>query len=89
MNAYRISVWKSVTHNGEFSHNLAREELIHARNAAEAEGKIILAPAALHGMHGLSIGVSSEIIYSTEKIGTVTKQLFYVYSGGSTPRPCR
>lgn len=90
MNAFRISVWKSVTHNGKFSHTIAREELIHARNEAEALCKITLAPASKSPVGStLNIDVSSEVIYSAKKIGTVRKQLFYVYSDGSSPRPCQ
>ena len=87
MNAYRISVWRSVRHNGKFSHTVIREELIHARNETEARGKIALAPTREWASGTLTIVASSEFIYSARKIGTVRKQLFYVYSDGSSPRP--
>ena len=87
MNAYEISIWRGVKHNGEFSHNIQRTELIHARNEIEARHKVTLAQGYLQNITSLQIEVSGEFIYSCRKIGTVKIEKFYVYSDGRTPRP--
>ena len=87
MNAYEVDVWRGVQHNGKFSHNDSRVELIHARNEEEARKKITLREGHVDGLtSGLNINVSSESIYSVRKIGTVKIGRFYVYtdSEGST-----
>lgn len=86
MNAYRISIWRSVKHNGKFVTNIHREIIIHARNSKEADAKITLAPEHTYDSSPtLKIEVSSETIYSTTKIGTVTIEPYYVYSDGQNP----
>ncbi len=78
MNAYRVDIWCSVKNSGKWSHNSSRIVRIHARNEKEARQKVNLAPAKSWDKE--AIEVSSETIYSVEKIGTVTIQPFYVYS---------
>ena len=88
MNVYEISIWRGVKHNGEFSHNVQRMELIHARNEAEARGKVTLTPSKTYESNSsLKIEASAETIYSCRKTGTVLVKPFYVYSDGRTPRP--
>lgn len=85
MNAYRIDIWKSVEHNGKFVANINRVVLIHARNETEAKSKISLQKETVQNLPQLEIKVSNEVIYSCERIGTVTIERFYVYSDGRTP----
>jgi hypothetical protein len=88
MNAYEIDIWRGVKHNGVFSHNDVRVELVHARNEEEAREKITLREGYIHNSFGacdLVIEVSSETIYSCRKIGTVCIKPFYVYSDGRSP----
>jgi len=81
MNAYEVRIWRSVKHNGVFVCNNDRLVVIHARNKEQAEKKITLAKAINNLNDGL-VEVSAEWVYSTELIGTVTIQPFYVYSKG-------
>ena len=85
MNAYEISIWRSVKHNGQFVVNNQRLELVHARNKQEAESKVTLAKPSTKTYQSLTIDVSAEVIYSTTKIGTVKIERFYTYSNGRTP----
>jgi len=89
MNVYEFDIWRSVKHNGEFSHNVPRTQLVHALNEAKARERIILAQGKAWANGLTTIETSSEFIYSTRKTGTVTKQMFYVYSDGRTPRPVK
>ena len=86
MNVYEVDIWRSVTHNGKFSHNATRQQLVHALNEERARGKVLLAKAK-DWESGMKIEASEEVIYSIKKTGTVTKQMFYVYSDGRSPRP--
>jgi hypothetical protein len=81
MNAYRIDMWRSVKHNGVWVTTVSRTEIIHARNEKEARSKIILKEAYVNNLPQLKIETGNEFINSCEKIGTVTIEPFYVYSG--------
>ena len=85
MNAFEIELWVGVRHNGKFSHNVIRTELIHARNEQEARGKIMLKGGTTYVTGTLKIEASTEYLYSCKKIGTVRKQLYYEYSDGRRP----
>ena len=87
MNVYEADIWRSVYHNDKFSHTATRWQLIHALNEERAKRKITLAEEKMWESGALQIKVLSETIYSLRKSGTVTKQPFYVYSNGRTPRP--
>ena len=87
MNVYDIDIWRSVYHNDEFSHTAIRYQLVHALNEERARRKVILAEGKTLGPLGWGLRVSDEVIYSIRKAGTVTKQMYYVYSDGRTPRP--
>lgn len=87
MNVYEIDIWRSIKHNGEFSHTATRFELVHALNEERARRKITLAKARIWGKEPTVVETSDEFIYSIRKSGAVTKQLYYVYSDGRTPRP--
>ena len=80
MNAFRISVWRSVSHNGKFVTNNQRVIIIHAMSEEKAKSKIKLKEATENHLRGLEIKTSKEVIYSCEKIGTVEIHPFYVYS---------
>jgi hypothetical protein len=82
LNAYRIDIWRSVKHNDKFICNVQRVQIIHARNEVEAKSKIILKGETINNLPDLIIKVSSEFIYSCEKIGTVRIEPFYIYSNG-------
>lgn len=79
------SNWRSLKHNGQFVTNLQRVALIHARNEMEAKSKIKLTEAKTQQLSNLLIETSNEFIYSVTKIGTVTIEKFYVYSGDRSP----
>ena len=83
MLGFRVYIWRSVKHNGEFVVNNERTEIVHARNEDEAKSKVVLAPAKHHDGN-LTIDVSAEFIYGVEKIGTVkvVTRKFYEYSNG-------
>jgi len=87
MNVYEIDIWQSVYNGDAFSHTVQRTELIHALNEARARNKIKLAKEKIWESGSTQIKASAEFIYSIRKTGTVTKQLYYVYSDGRTPRP--
>ena len=87
MNVYEIDIWRSVKHNSKFSHTVSRVELIHALNEERAKKKITLAEGKTQEVGTLTLEVSDEIIYTIKKTGTVTKQMYYVYSDGRNPRP--
>jgi len=87
MNVYEIDIWRSVKHNGTFSHTVHRVELIHALNEERAKKKITLREGKTQEAGTLTIEVSSETIYAIRKTGTVLKQMYYVYSDGRSPRP--
>ncbi len=89
MNVYEVYIWRSVKRSGEFSHNAERVALVHARNEAEAKGKVELEPPKVYGESLGFVEISGEFIYSVTKTGTVTKQLMYVYSDGRSPRPTK
>ena len=89
MNVYEIDIWRSVYHGEKFTHNAQRQELIHALNEDRAKKKIELADERVWQSGTLVIRAAQEVIYSIRKTGTVTKQLYYVYSDGRTPRPCK
>lgn len=87
MNAYEISIWRSVKNDGNFTHNASRTEIIHARNKGEAERKILLRKGqvkTLSGEHTFETG--DEVIYAVYKIGTVHIEPFYVYSDKRYPK---
>ena len=87
MNVYEFDIWKQVKRDGEFSHTVIRKELVHALNLERAKKKITLAKEDTFKSGQCEYVVSSEFIYHTEKTGTVTKQMYYVYSDGRSPRP--
>lgn len=90
MNVYEIDIWRSVYHNGKYSHTATRVELIHALNEERAKKKIALEPEKVYASehtHGLSVKVSAEFIYRIKKTGTVVIKPYYVYSDGRYPRP--
>ena len=89
MNTYEFDIWYQVDHNGKFSHTVTRSELIHALNEEMAKKKIILQPSSTWnaGNGTLKIEATAEFIYATRRTGTVTKQVYYVYSDGRRPRP--
>ena len=89
MNVYEIDIWCCVSHNEKFSHNGKRMELIHALNEERAKKRITLTKEREWEVGGTRIKVKAEAIYSIRKTGTVTKQLYYVYSDGRNPRPVR
>lgn len=89
MNVYEAHIWCRVKHNGEFSHNGQRFELIHALNEERARKQIVLADSKTWGEGTQRVDIASEFIYSIEKTGTVKKQMYYVYSNGRSPRPCK
>lgn len=86
MNVYEIEIWRGVRRSGEFSHNARRSELVHALNEERARKKITLAEGKVMGQEPNLVEMSAETIYSVTKTGTVTKQMFYVYSDGRNPR---
>ncbi len=86
MNVYEIDIWRSVKHNGEFSHTVQRKEIIHALNEERAKKRITLAESKTWDSDGLKTEVSSEFIYRIAKTGTVRKKLYYEYSDGRSPR---
>ena len=87
MNVYGIDIWRSVKHNGKFSHTVTRFELVHALNEERAKKKITLAKGCTWGKEPTVVETSDEFIYAIRKSGVVTKQMYYVYSDGRTPRP--
>ena len=89
MNVYEVDIWRSVYHNDKFSHTATRFQLIHALNEERAKRKITLAEEKVYTSGSLLIRATSEVIYHIQKAGSVTKQLFYVYSNGRTPRPVK
>ena len=90
MNVYEITIWRSCKHDGVFSHNASRLELVHALNEERARKKITLSTARKYEADGqYTIETSGEFIYSVRKTGTVKKQIFYVYSDGRNPRPVK
>lgn len=87
MNVYEIDIWQQVKHNDKFSHTVTRLQLVHALNEERAKKKVILAESKAWNDGGsLTIEASPEFIYRIEKTGTVTKQLYYEYSDGRSPR---
>ena len=86
MNVYEIDIWYQVTRNGNFSHTVRRMELVHALNEDRAEKKITLKKGGSHESNGNTTSWGDEFIYSISKTGTVTKQLYYEYSDGRSPR---
>jgi hypothetical protein len=84
MLGFRLHIWYSVKHNGEFVVNNGRTEIVHARNECEAKSKAVLAPAKHQIIGNLTIDCSPEFIYEAEKIGTVKTitRKFYQYSNG-------
>ena len=89
MNVYELDIWRTVKHNGSYSHTATRVELIHALNEERAKKKITLAKGKTQEVGTLTLEVSSETIYTIRKTGTVTKQMYYVYSDGRNPRPVK
>jgi len=87
MNVYDIDIWRSVKHSGVFSHNATRLVTVHALNEEMARKKITLAEGKTMGSEPHLVEASSETIYSIRKAGTVTKQMYYVYSNGRAARP--
>jgi len=94
MNVYEVDIWKSVKHNGIFSHNIQRKLVIHAVNEQKARSKTLRTLASSSTQHsvgtvtnGLTIEVSPEYIYGIQKTGTVIKRMYYEYSDGRNPRP--
>jgi hypothetical protein len=88
MNAYKITIRKSVKHNGIFSHNVSRELIAHAKNEDEAKNKITLEKSYQELVTGnLTVDVGDEAIYSFDKIGTVHKETkeYFVYSNENYP----
>lgn len=85
MNVYEADIWCAIYHGDEFSHNVRRQQLIHALNEERAHKKIILAPAQITSAYR----TGAEFIYRLTKTGTVRKELYYVYSDGRSPRPVR
>ena len=90
MNVYEFMIWTAVRHNGNFSHNIERIERIHAMNEERARGKIILKETTQQMVGTLKLEASREYIYSTRRIGTVVKRMYYEYSDscGLLPKPC-
>jgi len=86
MNVYVFDIWRSVKHNGGFSHTVTRREIIHALNEERAKKKITLAEAKTYTFGETINEVSGEFIYRIEKEGTVIIKPYYVYSSGRTPR---
>ena len=89
MNVYDIDIWCSVRHSGVFSHTATRYQMVHALNEERAKKKVELSPARTMGKKPHLVEASAEVIYSIRKSGIVTKQMFYVYSDGRTPRPVK
>ena len=90
MNTYEIDIWRSVYHDGKYSHTATRVELIHALNENRAKAKITLAPEKTYNSGpSHTVMASKEVIYSIRKTGTVTIQPYYVYSDGRSPRPVK
>ncbi|KKN74766.1 hypothetical protein LCGC14_0388080 [marine sediment metagenome] len=87
MNVFEVDIWRSVYHGNEFSHTTIRYELVHALNEERAKRKITLAEERTYNSGSIGIRVTNEFIYRIKKTGTVTKQMFYVYSNGMSPRP--
>ena len=89
MNVYEIDIWKSVKHNGVFSHNILRKVVIHSVNEEKARSKalLMLASSSTNKLPDLLIEVSPENIYGIQKTGTVIKRMYYEYSDGRAPRP--
>jgi hypothetical protein len=88
MNAYAIRIWRNVKHNDkllEHSFNDMRTVVVHARNANEAKSKVKLAEPKTNITGNLTITVSAEYIYTTDYIGTVRIEPFYVYSNDRSP----
>lgn len=89
MNVYEFDIWYQVNHNGKFSHTVTRMQLVHALNEERAKKHVTLREGGTRETGSLTIDFTAEVIYATRKTGTVTKQMFYVYSDGRTPRPLR
>ncbi len=87
MNVYEVEIWCSVWHNCEFSHNVARTDVIHALNEERALKKVTLVEGKVQYVDTLELRTSNEFIYNVKKTGTVTKRLYYEYSDGRIPRP--
>jgi len=86
MNVYEVDIWRSVRHNGNFSHNAIRYALVHALNEERAKKKIKLDKARTWG-DKIQIEASDEFIYGIRKTGTVKIKPYYEYSDGRRPRP--
>lgn len=86
MQVYEIDIWRQVKRNGEFSHTVQRMELVHALNEKRAKTKVTLVEGRTWDNGGQHLEVSGEFIYAIRKTGTVTKQLYYEYSDGRSPR---
>ena len=89
MNVYEIVIWCTVKHNSVFSHTVSRVEVIHALNEERAKKKLTFKEGSTQEAGTLTIEVSSETIYAIRKAGTVTKQMYYVYSDGREPKPVK
>jgi len=89
MNVYEVDIWCSVKHSGEFSHTSLRHQLVHALNEERAKKRVTLALARTMGSEPHLIEASAEFIYCIRKTGTVTKQMYYVYSDGRPSRPVK
>jgi len=89
MNVYDVDIWRGVYHNEKFSHNATRYQLVHALNEERARKRITLEREKTWKNGSLEIRASDEVISSIRKAGTVTKQLYYEYSDGRTPRPVK
>jgi len=89
MNVYDVDIWRGVYHNEKFSHTAIRYQLVHALNEERARKRITLEREKTWKNGSLEIRASDEVISSIRKAGTVTKQLYYEYSDGRTPRPVK
>jgi len=81
MKGYKVYIWRTVNHNGEFSHHNEDIQIIHAKNEREARAKIReLKPAEHHELvNGLVIDTSEEFVYSVEYLGRVRRRTVYDY----------
>jgi len=79
-NGYKLSIWRSIYHNGQFSHNLTRKEVIHAWSEQQARALTQLADEELTRVSDLLVvRAGEEYIYCIRCLGRVVYKYVVEY----------
>ena len=79
-NGYELHIWRSVYHNGQFSHNLARTEIVHAWTEKQAVAIAQLAGEELTRVNdSLVVRASEEYVYCVRYLGRVVYEYVVKY----------